>query len=152
MAQREEESDSKGKLPVTHQLAGGVVDGGDVVGVECVAHTQGVGSESDADTKCLAAESQTGGVDDEHQGHPANEMQCDYHRQHGPEARPFRGCQRAAEPRPPVTRQRRVARRAHNRTVGSIATWMQLTCRNCRCAPGTKSTGNPPCLARTLKA
>ncbi len=30
-------SDGKWPLPVVHQLAGGVVDRGDVVGVECVA-------------------------------------------------------------------------------------------------------------------
>jgi hypothetical protein len=34
MAEREEEADAKRALAVIHQLAGGVVDGGDVVGIE----------------------------------------------------------------------------------------------------------------------
>ncbi len=37
VAEGEEEADAKRPLPVVHQFAGGVVDRGDVVGVECVA-------------------------------------------------------------------------------------------------------------------
>jgi hypothetical protein len=37
VAEGEEEANGKRPLPVVHQLAGGVVDRGDVVGVECVA-------------------------------------------------------------------------------------------------------------------
>ena len=44
-----------GRLPVAHQLAGGVVDRGDVVGVEGVPHAQGVRGHADADAERLGA-------------------------------------------------------------------------------------------------
>ncbi len=43
MADREIQTDRLGAPPLAHQLAGDVVDGGDVVGVERVAQTQHVG-------------------------------------------------------------------------------------------------------------
>src|SRR5215472_5608290 len=42
----------RGRLP-SHQLAGGVVDGRDVVGVERVAHAQGVGQDPGAEPEDL---------------------------------------------------------------------------------------------------
>ena len=45
-----------GPLAVGHQLAGGVVDGGDVVGVEGVPHAEGVGGDAQADAEDLRAD------------------------------------------------------------------------------------------------
>ena len=45
VAEREEEPDADRPLAVLHQLAGGVVDGRDVVGVDGVAEPEGVGEE-----------------------------------------------------------------------------------------------------------
>ena len=72
MAQREEESDGEGALPVAHQLAGGVVDGGDVVGVEGVPQAQGVGRQPDTNAKCLAAQAKPCGLYDVYQRDPAD--------------------------------------------------------------------------------
>ena len=43
VAEREEEADAERSLALVDQLAGRVVDGRDVIGVEGVAHAQGVG-------------------------------------------------------------------------------------------------------------
>ena len=42
-----------GRLPVGHQLAGGVVDGGDVVGVEGVPHAERVRRHAEPDAEDL---------------------------------------------------------------------------------------------------
>ena len=74
VAQREEESDGKGALPVAHQLAGGVVDGGDVVGVEGVPQAQGVGRQPDTNAKRLAAQAKPCRLHDVYQGDPAEKV------------------------------------------------------------------------------
>ena len=51
VAEGEEVPDAKRALPVLDQLAGGVVDRGDVVGVKGMAHAQGVGQHPGADPK-----------------------------------------------------------------------------------------------------
>src|ERR1700709_2751499 len=48
---REEEADAERALAVGHELAGGVVDGGDVVDVERVAHAEHVRGDADADAE-----------------------------------------------------------------------------------------------------
>ena len=53
MAEREEEADTERALALVDQLAGGVVDGGDVVGVKGVAHPEGVGQHAGAETEDL---------------------------------------------------------------------------------------------------
>jgi hypothetical protein len=53
VAEGEEEADAQRPLALVHQLAGGVVDGGDVVGVEGVPHAEGVGEHRDADAEAL---------------------------------------------------------------------------------------------------
>jgi hypothetical protein len=45
--EREEEADTHRALPVLQQLAGGVVDRGDVIGVERVPEAEGVGERSE---------------------------------------------------------------------------------------------------------
>ena len=47
--EREPEPDAQRPLAFAHQLAGGVVDRGDVVGVEGVAHPERVGGDADPD-------------------------------------------------------------------------------------------------------
>ena len=49
----EPEADRQRALALGHQLAGGVVDRGDVVGVEGVPHPQGVGGDAEADAEDL---------------------------------------------------------------------------------------------------
>ncbi len=53
MPKREEEADGQRPLAVPDQLAGRVVDRGDVVGVERVPHPEGVGEHSGAHAKRL---------------------------------------------------------------------------------------------------
>ena len=54
VAEGEPEADRQRPLALGHQLAGGVVDGGDVVGVEGVPHAEGVGGDAEADAEDLA--------------------------------------------------------------------------------------------------
>ena len=54
VAEREEEADAQRPLAVAHQLARGVVDRADVVGVEGVAHAERVGRDADADAEDAA--------------------------------------------------------------------------------------------------
>ena len=54
VAQGEPEADRQRALPLGHQLAGGVVDGGDVVGVEGVPHAERVGGHAQPDAEDLA--------------------------------------------------------------------------------------------------
>ena len=60
MAQGEEEAHGDGPLAVLHQLAGDVVDGGDVVGVHGVAQAEAVGEQGRAQEQRLIAEHQEG--------------------------------------------------------------------------------------------
>ena len=75
VAQGEPEADRQRALALVHQLAGGVVDRRDVVGVEGVPHAQGVGGHADADAEGLGAEAVVLGRDDRHQGEPADDVQ-----------------------------------------------------------------------------
>ncbi len=45
MAEREEEADADRALALLHQLAGDIVDGGDVIGVDRVAQAEAVGQQ-----------------------------------------------------------------------------------------------------------
>ena len=51
VAEGEEEPDGQRPLALGDQLAGGVVDRGDVVGVEGVPHAEGVGQRAGADAE-----------------------------------------------------------------------------------------------------
>src|SRR3979411_1199078 len=53
MPEREEESDGERTLTLRHELPRGVVDGGDVVGVERVTHAQRVGRDRYSDAEQL---------------------------------------------------------------------------------------------------
>jgi hypothetical protein len=53
MSEREPEADRHRTLALRHQLAGGVVDRGNVIGVECMPHAKGVGGEAQPDAQHL---------------------------------------------------------------------------------------------------
>ena len=55
MAEREEEAYRDRALSFLHQLAGHVVDGGDMIGVECVAQAERVGEHRRAEQDRVAA-------------------------------------------------------------------------------------------------
>ena len=76
MAHREPEADRFWSLAVGHQFASGVVDRGNMVGVECVSQTEQICGGSQSDTEYLGAcaivvrcddENQRGESDDVHQ-------------------------------------------------------------------------------------
>ena len=56
MAEREKEADADRPLALLHQLAGDVVDGGDVVGVDRVAQAEAVGQERRAEQHRIGVE------------------------------------------------------------------------------------------------
>ena len=74
MAHGEPEADRFGPLAVGHQLAGGVVDGGDVVGVERVPQSEEVGGDAQPHTEYLGAGAIVVRRDDEHQHREADYM------------------------------------------------------------------------------
>ena len=71
VAEAEPEADAHRALAVGHQLAGGVVDGRDVVGVEGVPHAEGVRREAEADAEDRAADLVVVRGDDPDQQPPA---------------------------------------------------------------------------------
>ena len=60
MAERKEEADRDRPLPFLHQLAGHIVDGGDMIGVERVAQTEGVGEHRRAEQDRVVAKRRKG--------------------------------------------------------------------------------------------
>ena len=73
--EREEIPGADRLLPLVHQLAGRVVDGRDVVGVEGVTQPQGVGEHGDADTEALVVPGDHKG--DEHaEAHDVEQERC----------------------------------------------------------------------------
>ncbi len=99
VAEGEEEPDRQRPLAVGHQLAGGVVDRGDVVGVEGVAQTQGVGGDPEADAEHLAVgpEVVVPRGDDRDQSEPADHVQPDDDAGHAGHARPLPWAERPAD-------------------------------------------------------
>ena len=60
VAEREEEADEDRPLPVLHELADDIVDGGDVVGVDGVAQPEDVGEEGRAQQHRMTGEHHPG--------------------------------------------------------------------------------------------
>ncbi len=58
MAEREEEADADRALAFLHQLAGDVVDGGDMVGIDGVTQAEAVGQQRGAEQHRMLAEGQ----------------------------------------------------------------------------------------------
>ena len=80
VAEGEEEADAQRPLAVVDQLAGGVVDGGDVVGVERVPHAQGVGQDPGPEAEDLGSGDVVVPADGGGQQPPAEHVQPDDHR------------------------------------------------------------------------
>ena len=89
----EEEPDRERSLALGHELAGRVVDGRDVVGVEGVAQAQGVGQRAGTDPEGgLGVEVDVPGCAGEEQGE-AQHMQEEDEPDHPPRPSPLSGCQ-----------------------------------------------------------
>ncbi len=91
--QGEPETDGQRPLALGHELAGGVVDGRDVVSVERVAETQGVRRDSDPDPEELRVLGQD--CDDEDA--PADDVEPDDEAEHAADPAPLPGGQRATD-------------------------------------------------------
>jgi hypothetical protein len=97
VAEREEVAHAQRALTVVDQFARRVVDGGDVVGVERMAHTECVGQHSRAHAERLGAvdvEVTTQGCA---QHAPAEDIEPDDGERHPPEARPLLRCEAVAD-------------------------------------------------------
>ena len=79
----EPEAHAERPLAFGHQLAGGVVDRGDVVRIEGVAKAEGVGGQADPDREGAAAsEPVVPGRDELDQGDEADDVQGDHDQCH----------------------------------------------------------------------
>jgi len=85
----EPEADAHRLLAVCHQLAGRVVDGRDVVGVEGVAHTQGVGRDAEPDADDLATDAVLRRHDEGEEHAPPDDVQQEDEQAHAGEAAPL---------------------------------------------------------------
>jgi hypothetical protein len=91
VAQGEEEPHAERALVVVDQLARGVVDGGDVIGVERVAHPEGVGQYARADTEGFGPIDMEVAAQGCTQHAPPEDMQSDDGECHPTETRPLLG-------------------------------------------------------------
>ena len=107
VTEREEEADPHRSLAVLQQLPRRVVDRRDVIGVERVAETEGVGERTEPG-ECRIAASEV------EEQPPTEHMQEDDSAREPSEARPFGAGQRLATPAPPTTRLRRHRRPSAN--------------------------------------
>src|SRR3954454_20065448 len=99
-AHRERPAGRRRADPVGEQLAGRVVDGGDVVGVEGVPQAEGVGEHPHADVEDAAGTQAEVPGDDEAEQHPeADDVQQHDDPEHPGQRRPVAPAQRAAEAR-----------------------------------------------------
>jgi hypothetical protein len=90
--EREEAPDAQRPLAVDHELARGVVDRADVIGVKGVTHPEGVGGDADADPERAArAEAEMGRDDEAEQQAEADHVQPEDHDPEHGGASPFHG-------------------------------------------------------------
>jgi hypothetical protein len=98
--QREEEPDAERPLALLHELARRVVDRGDVIGVEGVAHAEGVGGQADARREGAAgAEAEVVRDDDPEEQPEADDVQADDGGGQAAGACPLRRAEGAADAR-----------------------------------------------------
>jgi hypothetical protein len=96
--EREEQPDAERPAPVGHELAGRVVDRGDVVGVERVAQAERVRGQPDAGgERTRRPHREVRGHDDAEQQAEADGVECDHDGSHGSGAGPLGPCERAAD-------------------------------------------------------
>ena len=79
VTEREHEADGDGALAFLHELAGNVVDGGDVVGVDGVAEAEAVGEQRGTEQEGVVAEGDGGpepgaGIEDEEEAVDADDF------------------------------------------------------------------------------
>ncbi len=86
MAQGEEQPDAGGLAALADQLACGVVDGGDVVGVEGVPQPENVGGESQSDTEDFPVDVEVARDDEDEQRSERQHVQTEDDQQ-GPTGR-----------------------------------------------------------------
>ena len=87
--EREEEPGRQRSLALTDQLAGGVVDGGDVVGVEGVPHAERVGQRAGADAEDRRLADLVVAAQRRGQHGPAHEVQANHGGGHAADPRPL---------------------------------------------------------------
>jgi hypothetical protein len=104
VAEGEEEPGRQRPLALADELAGGVVDRGDVVGVESASHAEGVGEDAGAEAEDLRPGDVIVGVDRGGQHPPAHDVQADDHARHSPGPRPLSGGQRVTDSCQPAVR------------------------------------------------
>ena len=90
VSEGEPESDGKRPAPVVHELARGVVDGRDVIGVEGVSHPEDICGDADSDAETLVrTELEVLGGHAPDQRAPPDQMQEDDHGRHREDGEPF---------------------------------------------------------------
>src|ERR1700722_12576593 len=77
MTETEEEADAQRPLLLVHELARGVVDGRDVIGVEGVTHPERVGEDPRAHTEDLGLADPVVMAESQGQHGPAHDMESD---------------------------------------------------------------------------
>ena len=107
MAQREEEPDPERALTFVDQLAGGVVDGRDVVGVEGVAHAQREGQDAGAQTEQLRLRNMEVVADGHQQERPADDVEHQHGQRHAADPGPLAPGEPAAHRRQPASPRHR---------------------------------------------
>ena len=96
MAQVEEESDTERPLAVVEQLAGGVIDGRDVIGVEGVTHPERVGQHTGPHPEELGLADVIVAAEGSGHHRPAHDIEPDHDGRHAAHARPLAGRQAVA--------------------------------------------------------
>ena len=96
VAEGEEEPDRHWSLAFGHELSRRVVDGRNVVGVEGVAHAEGVGEEASAQANGCPLTTGDVVVGSEHEERKAEHVEEDDEAKHAPQLAPFFGCEGGA--------------------------------------------------------
>ena len=91
VAEGEPEPNAERSATVVEEFAGGVVNGGQVVGVEGVAHPEGVGQDPGAEAECGSGSHAV--VSCRREQEPPHDVQRDDHERHGDEFRSLCRCQ-----------------------------------------------------------
>ena len=132
VAEREEEPDRQRPLALADQLAGGVVDGGDVVGVERVPHAEGVGQHARAHAEGLApADVVMPARDGGGEQAPSDHVQADDDAGHRADPVPLGGSQRGPDG----------GQAAAPVCHGATLSYLQITCNNARQATTARRAG-----------
>ena len=133
VAEGEEVADAERALAVVDQLAGGVVDGGDVVGVEGVAHAQGVGQHAGPEAEDLVRADVVVAADGRRQHGPAEHVEADDQPGHGSGPGPFAGGKPVPDPRQPCAWISHQGPSWRSLSYAGSLEVLQLSCNNGSC-------------------